>query len=151
MTPSLTCRYGQARRRGRMISAKVDFLQLLVVKASVGRLAVGERCNPEQCVELQICCAELHHVVLCCAVLCRAVLCCAVPCWRSQVACCTVGHNLTGISCEALQYMLFLDVHTVQPQKAHFMLLEVAYNQKSGRGALVSIAEISLTWPNYAV
>ncbi|KAL0053265.1 hypothetical protein WJX82_003487 [Trebouxia sp. C0006] len=33
--------YGQARRRGRMISAKVDFLQLLVVKATVGRLAVG--------------------------------------------------------------------------------------------------------------
>lgn len=26
-----------------MISAKVDFLQLLVVKATVGRLAVGER------------------------------------------------------------------------------------------------------------
>lgn len=35
-------RYGQARRRGRMISAKVDFLQLLVVKATVGRLAVSE-------------------------------------------------------------------------------------------------------------
>lgn len=33
--------YGQARRRGRMISAKVDFLQLLVVKATVGRLAVS--------------------------------------------------------------------------------------------------------------
>ncbi|DBA91526.1 TPA: hypothetical protein ACH3X1_003147 [Trebouxia sp. C0004] len=34
--------YGQARRRGRMISAKVDFLQLLVVKATVGRLAVSK-------------------------------------------------------------------------------------------------------------
>ena len=28
-----------------MISAKVDFLQLLVVKATVGRLAVGEPCK----------------------------------------------------------------------------------------------------------
>lgn len=28
-----------------MISAKVDFLQLLVVKATVGRLAVGEVMN----------------------------------------------------------------------------------------------------------
>ena len=98
MTPSLTCRYGQARRRGRMISAKVDFLQLLVVKASVGRLAVGERCNQEQCVELQICCAELHHVVLCCAVLCRAVLCCAVLC-RAVLCCAVLAQPICMLHC----------------------------------------------------
>ena len=40
------CRYGQARRRGRMLMPKVDFLQLLVVRAVVGRLASGEPSSP---------------------------------------------------------------------------------------------------------
>lgn len=52
---SMLHRYGQARRRGRMISAKVDFLQLLVVKASVGRLAVGEASFTWQCASSQWC------------------------------------------------------------------------------------------------
>lgn len=46
-----------------MISAKVDFLQLLVVKATVGRLAVGEPLK----VDIMLSCT-----VPCCAVLCYA-------------------------------------------------------------------------------
>ena len=51
-----------------MISAKVDFLQLLVVKATVGRLAVGEPC-------------KVDNVLSC------TTISCAVLCWYSQTAC----------------------------------------------------------------
>ena len=33
------CRYGQARKKGRMLVAKLDFLQLLVIKGSLAVLA----------------------------------------------------------------------------------------------------------------